>query len=287
MLTLLRKLLSASISFLFNLLFFTAAATLLTLTTFVEASFHFGTEKNKPWLGIIIGALLTLATSQKVFYGFAIASPFVATLCAIDSYRNGFIAGLYALPKLVDALSDIRGSYWENFKSYCNENIFPNGNTSHRTANQPSSSARIIQEVGTTTLPALDEKTEKMYSTLEDNEIFSEQNPEFYCPIQQTLIRNPVDLIYTNKNGVAIKRTYEHEAITRWLNTKNTDPLGGHDELTEYKLVPNFGLRERILRAVIGFMAKLSGNQDMVVDTEEIRSVVSVQPEVCRSMSLS
>jgi hypothetical protein len=74
-------------------------------------------------------------------------------------------------------------------------------------------------------------------------------------------MRNPVDLVYENKNGLQIRRTYEHEAISRWLSTKSTDPLAGHDRLTSFKLVPNVSLREKILQAVIGFAVRLSLNK--------------------------
>ena len=58
------------------------------------------------------------------------------------------------------------------------------------------------------------------------------------CPITHALLQDPVILGVTG-------HTYERQAIEKWLESNNTDPISG-EVLENRTLTPNFALREAI-----------------------------------------
>ena len=62
---------------------------------------------------------------------------------------------------------------------------------------------------------------------------------EYICPITAEIMTDPV----TTLDGF----TYEREAITEWLRTKDTEPTTGAT-LESKKLIPNHSLRSIIRR---------------------------------------
>ena len=62
---------------------------------------------------------------------------------------------------------------------------------------------------------------------------------EYTCPISHELMEDPV--------FTASGQTYEREAISQWLRTKQTDPIS-NARLSNKKLVPNFALRGMIVQ---------------------------------------
>ena len=67
-----------------------------------------------------------------------------------------------------------------------------------------------------------------------------EQPPsEYTCPISHELMEDPV--------VTASGQTYDRDAISQWLRTKQTDPVS-NARLSNKKLVPNFALRVMIVQ---------------------------------------
>ena len=67
-----------------------------------------------------------------------------------------------------------------------------------------------------------------------------EQPPgEYFCSISHELMEDPV--------FTASGQTYERDAISHWLRTKQTDPIS-NARLPNKKLVPNFALRGMIVQ---------------------------------------
>ena len=70
---------------------------------------------------------------------------------------------------------------------------------------------------------------------------FEEDDPEiqsFICPITQNIMSNPV----ITKYGIS----YEKEAIEKWLEKHNTDPLSGQP-LNKNEIFPNYALKNAII----------------------------------------
>ena len=59
------------------------------------------------------------------------------------------------------------------------------------------------------------------------------------CPITQELMTEPA-LVTTNG------RTYQREAITRWVREHGTDPLQRSERLSEGDLAPNLAVRQMV-----------------------------------------
>ena len=60
----------------------------------------------------------------------------------------------------------------------------------------------------------------------------------FICPITQNIMKNPV----ITSSGI----TYEKEAIEKWLDEHNTDPISGKP-LNKNEIFPNYALKNAIL----------------------------------------
>jgi len=69
------------------------------------------------------------------------------------------------------------------------------------------------------------------------NEFLAAAPPDFFCPITQDIMRNPVCTV----DG----HTYEREAIEQWFDAHNTSPLTGLP-LASLNLRPNLGLIQQI-----------------------------------------
>ena len=70
-----------------------------------------------------------------------------------------------------------------------------------------------------------------------DEEIDVDGKESFVCPINQTLMEDPVITPYGT--------TYERSAILNWLKKSKTDPLT-KKKLTADMLITNFALRDAI-----------------------------------------
>ena len=79
------------------------------------------------------------------------------------------------------------------------------------------------------------EKSSTMATNYEDDNI--EGKDSFICPINQTLMNDPVITPYGT--------TYERAAILNWLKKNNTDPLT-KKRLTKDMLITNYALRSAI-----------------------------------------
>jgi hypothetical protein len=62
---------------------------------------------------------------------------------------------------------------------------------------------------------------------------------EFYCPISQECMRDPVIVVETGM-------TYEREAIVEWLSSNDIDPSTGVELGQRKLLAPNVALRKLI-----------------------------------------
>ena len=78
------------------------------------------------------------------------------------------------------------------------------------------------------------DKTNSMSTNYEDN---IEGKDSFLCPINQTLMEDPVITPYGT--------TYERSAILNWLKKNNTDPLT-KKKLSKEMLITNYALRSAI-----------------------------------------
>ncbi len=78
------------------------------------------------------------------------------------------------------------------------------------------------------------DKTNSMSTNYEDN---IEEKDSFLCPINQTLMEDPVITPYGT--------TYERSAILNWLKKNNTDPLT-KKKLSKEMLITNYALRSAI-----------------------------------------
>ena len=74
-------------------------------------------------------------------------------------------------------------------------------------------------------------------ATTKDEEIDVDGKESFVCPINQTIMEDPVITPYGT--------TYERSAILNWLKKNNTDPLT-KKRLTKDMLITNYALRSAI-----------------------------------------